>query len=230
MSSFLTFPNGRSLERGQSATGAAAPPRWSKGSGYSRLVQVLRLALPVLAVLLFLTVALWRDLIPNPQLIGLEDSALPASEVDELTMIKPRFDGLDEDGQPYTLTALRANQLNEDGDVIFLESPAADITLTSGRWVAISATGGTYFREEERLHLEGQVSLFQDDGYELETSAATINFASGLVDSDAAVAGHGPRGEMQAEGLTVAEQGDLVELKGQSRVLLLPQTAGNGSL
>lgn len=186
----------------------------------------MRLALPAAALFLFLVVALWRDIVPNPELIGLEAAALPASEVDELTMIRPRFDGLDKKGQPYTLTAERANQLDEDGDLVFLVLPAADVTLTDGRWVAVAAQGGRYFRHSERLELEGQVNLFHDDGYELRTSAAEVDFATGEINSDVAVAGQGPRGEMQAQGLEVSDDGRVINLKGRSKVLLLPADAG----
>ena len=206
-------------------SGRPVPPRWSRRNVHTAVVRFLRLALPVAAVLLFLTVALWRDLVPNPQLIGLEEAALPASEVEELTMIRPRFDGLDKDGQPYTLTADRANQASEEGELIYLVQPAADITLTSGDWVAVSASGGRFYRLEKRLELEGNVSLFHDDGYELQTPAAEVDFDSGVIVSDAGVSGQGPRGELEAEGMRVTEDGKVVTLTGRSRVKILPAEA-----
>jgi len=211
------------------ASGAAtrpAPPRWSRRNLHSGLVRFLRLAMPLGAGLLFLVVALWRDLVPSPHLIGLETSALPSSVVDELTMMKPRFDGLDREGQPYTLTADRANQLSEEAELIYLVHPAADITLTSGNWVAVSATGGRYYRLEERLELEGNVSLFHDDGYEIRTPSADVDFHTGVVESDAGVAGQGPRGDLEAEGMRITEEGDVVELIGRSRVRILPAEDG----
>ncbi|GAB5470659.1 MAG: hypothetical protein Kilf2KO_36890 [Rhodospirillales bacterium] len=230
MAGFISLTRHLPSSGGLGATTRKAPPRWSKRSRYSVAVRFLRLAFPILAVLLFLTVALWRDLVPNPQLIGMEASALPSSEVEELTMISPRFDGLDKDGQPYTLTASRANQENEAGDLIFLEMPAADMTLTSGRWVAVNATGGRYYRQRERLELEGQVNLFHDDGFEMETSSVAVDLNSGLIDSSTPVSGHGPRGELQAQGITVGENGSVINLKGRSRVVLLPDDSGAPNL
>ncbi len=206
--------------------GASAPPRWSKGNVHSLVVRLLRIGFPAAAVALFLLVALWRDLIPNPQIIGLETSSLPASEVEELTMIRPRFDGLDKEGQPYTLTAERANQLTEEGKLIFMEQPAADVTLKNGRWVAISADGGRYYRLQERLELEGSVNLFQDDGYELRADEVEVRLKSGQIDTDSAVEGQGPRGEMEGEGLRVGEDGKVIELKGRSRVKIMPAAGG----
>jgi len=221
----VTFLAARAQQMGR--TLSVAPPRWSRGNLHSLAVRLLRFCLPVSALLLFLTVALWRDLVPNPQIIGLEASSLPASEVEELTMIKPRFDGLDKEGQPYTLTAERANQLNEEGTLVFMQQPAADITLKNGHWIAVSADGGRYFRLEERLELEGSVNLFQDDGYELRTDAVKVLLGSGVIESDAHVEGQGPRGELEGEGLSVREEGKVIELKGRSRVKILP--AGGGA-
>lgn len=210
------------LPRRRSSRGHLAPQRWSRGNLHSLAVRLLRLVFPVAAVLLFFVVALWRDIVPNPQVIGLEASSLPSSEVEELTMIRPRFDGLDKEGQPYTLTAERANQLDEEGTEVFLMQPAADVTLKNGRWVAISAEGGRYYRVEERLELEGSVNLFQDDGYELRTETLEVEFEAGVINSDTPVAGQGPRGEMEGEGLHVKDDGRVVELKGRSRVVILP--------
>ncbi len=199
-----------------------APPRWSRGNVHTLGVRLLRLVMPIAAVLLFFVVALWRDIVPNPEIIGLEASSLPASEVEELTMIRPRFDGLDKEGQPYTLTAERANQVDEEGTLVFMQQPAADVTLKNGRWVAISADGGRYFRLDERLELEGSVNLFQDDGYELRTDAVEVHLKAGEIDSNSPVSGQGPRGEMEGEGLSVKDDGKVVELKGRSRIKILP--------
>ncbi len=207
-----------------------APPRWSKRSFHSIAVRFLRLAFPISAAVIFVVVALWRDIVPNPQLIGLEASALPSSEVEELTMVRPRFDGLDKDGQPYTLTAERANQADEEGDLIFLVHPAADITLLDGRWVAVSANGGRYLRHRKQLELDGDVSLYHDDGYEIRTTAAAVDFNSGVIDTDAGVAGQGPRGEIQAQGMTVTEEGNVITLKGRSMVVILPGDEGSPRL
>ncbi len=210
----------------RTARARRAPPRWSRGNVYSLAVRLLRLALPAASLVLLLAVVMWRDLVPNPQIIGLEASSLPASAVEELTMIRPRFDGLDKKGQPYTLTAERANQLDEEGTLVFLDKPAADVTLKSGRWVAISADGGRYYRLEERLELEGAVNLFQDDGYELRTEAVEVMLESGVIDSDSEVEGQGPRGEMQGQGMRITDDGKVVELKGRSRIKLIPKGGG----
>jgi len=187
---------------------------------------MLRISFPLAAGLLLLAVVLWQDFAPRSRIIGLEASSLPVSELDELTMVRPRFDGLDKEGQPYTLTAERANQMTEDGDLIVMTQPAADVTLTNGRWVAVSADRGQYFRYEERLDLQGNVSLFQDDGYEIRTSAVEVRLGEGTLDSDRAVWGQGPHGEMRGQGLRVEPGGKIVQLKGRARVTILPADEG----
>ena len=116
--------------------------------------------------------------------------------------------------------------MTEDGDLIIMIQPAADVTLTNGRWVAVSADRGQYFRYEKRLDLQGNVSLFQDDGYEIRTSAVEVRLSEGTLNSDRTVRGQGPRGEMRGQGLRVGPDGKIVELKGRAQVTILPADEG----
>jgi len=205
------------------AAAADAPLRLSANDRYSTGVRLLRIGLPALAALLLVAVTLWHDLIPDPKRVGIQASTLPSSAVDSLTMVRPRFDGLDDRGRPYTLLAASAEQEDEEATQISLSQPEADITLETGQWVALAANRGRFDRSNEQLWLSGNVTLFHDLGYELITPEATVALDSGRITGAEGILGFGPLGELEAEGFVFENEGEMLRLTGQSRVLLRPE-------
>jgi lipopolysaccharide export system protein LptC len=187
---------------------------------YSRFVTAMKFLLPVLAAGLIALLAVWSQIrIEDGRFrIGMADIA--PTEIDRLSMVNPRFQGIDDQNRPFTVTAKEASQVKENDDLIDLVQPQADITLENGSWMAVSADSGRYQRSTRELQLDGKVSLFQDQGYELHVESIAVDFAAGSAVSDTAVMGQGPAGELSGEGLRVADKGAVIELTGKSRVLL----------
>lgn len=190
--------------------------------GYSRLVRLLKLLLPALAAGLIMTLAIWSQIRLEDGRFRIETADLPAAAIDKLSMTNPRFEGLDDQNRPFTVTADEALQDKEDVDLIELVNPQADMTMENGNWVALSATAGQYWRKQQKLELAGEVSLFQDEGYEMHLEAVTIDFVAGSAESRNPVLGQGPFGELAAEGLQLFDGGGRILLLGKSRILFYP--------
>lgn len=170
------------------------------GKAYTRYVRTLRLLLPLAAAGLIGLLIAWPRvevaLEPVP-----EQAAAPRNiKKNELT--SPRYESQDSKGQPFTITAARAVQSDQDPNVVVLEKPAADIFLNGGAWVAAQADQGFYRQQEEKLLLQGNVLLFHDQGYEIKTGKILMHIKSREAWSDQPVAGHGPAGTLEATGLT----------------------------
>lgn len=189
---------------------------------HTRLVAVMKYALPLLAAGLVVMLALWSQIrIDEGRFrIGMTDVA--PIEVDKLTMSNPRFEGIDDRNRPFTVTADEASQVKDNAEVVELSRPQADMTMEDGAWVALSADKGQFQREAKLLALEGSVSLFQDRGYELHTERVSIDFNTGTAVSDAPVFGQGPVGELTGEGLRLSDKGAVIELTGDARILFYP--------
>ena len=181
------------------------------------LVRIGRVLLPGLALLLLASLALW------PEFDRVEERARLSYRVGVSAggaqVVAPRYDSVDRDGRPFTVTAETAVQ---DGgtEALDLARPQADV-FTSGGWLMIQAERGRYDRRAERLDLAGDVTVWEDRGTQIRTARATILTAPGTAEGDAPVAAQGPFGVLDAAGgFRVSGRGDTVLFLGPARVVL----------
>src|SRR5262249_52318616 len=109
---------------------------------------------------------------------------------------------------------------DKNPDILDLAAPKGDMTMTDGTWVSLSADTGRYQRDVRQLDLKGAVSLYQDKGYEFHSESAHIDLELKEASGQDPVDGHGPAGELAADGFHVADEGHTILLTGRSRVLL----------
>ena len=202
----------------------AVPRRYSVL--YSRLVTLLKLVLPSVAVGLVALILLWPQFNPIDQRFRLKPVNVGIEDLENLRMINPRYVGSDSENQPYTITADQALQGSGDSNVTDLVKPKGDITLDSGTWLSLSADTGIYRKKDQVLDLEGSVNLFHDGGYEIATTRAHIDLAKNSAQGDDPVAGQGPDTELSGQGFRVYDRGERVIVTGQSRLLIRPGTSG----
>ena len=198
------------------------PPRLSMRSGYSFFVGTMKIVLPALVVGIILLVLIWPRIMPEESQFRLGVSDLAPDSAGELTMVNPRFQGRDEEGQPFSLMADKAIQVEADSGHLRLTNPEAEITLNSDAWLALSAKTGLYNRQADTLGLSGGVSLFHDRGFEIRSNAATVDLKAGEAHSAAPVQGQGPSGNFTAEGFRILDQGATIQLTGHSKLTVYP--------
>jgi len=174
----------------------------------SRFVRLMRVMLPLLALILTSIVLVWPQL-NKPEGFRLSFSDVETSD-DQLVMRNARFRGTDSENRPYLITADNAMQDLAHQDQVILDSLNADITLEDGTWLTLRADTGVYFQNERKLALHGNVSVYSDLGYEFHADEAEADLAMGTVESDSRVWGHGPMGRINANGLRVYERGAVV--------------------
>jgi lipopolysaccharide export system protein LptC len=68
--------------------------------------------------------------------------------------------------------------------------------------------------------LANNVSLFQDKGYEMQTTEATIRLKDGSASSRTPVQSQGPFGQLQAQGFELTNKGDNVVFLGPATLVL----------
>jgi lipopolysaccharide export system protein LptC len=211
---------------------AAVPPRrllapsrerWSpSASQINRRRIAVRLAkwlLPIAGVGLLVGIAVW------PELDRLEDRARVSfrrviqAAPDAVRVVEPRYQGLDEQNRPFTVTATVATQ-TETADIVDLDRPRADILMTDGSWVLLESVTGRFDKGRNTLDLSGDVTLWQDGGNMLVTEAAEIQLQEGAASGDRPVAAQGPFGTLVSEGFRLTERGQVVVFTGRSRAVL----------
>jgi lipopolysaccharide export system protein LptC len=226
----LSFPQRDSLaapgaERGPSGRRTLLPSRarvqLSKGAIARRraLVQLAKLLLPVGALALLAAIALW------PEFDSAEDRGRVAfrrvtqTTADAMRISGARYQGVDEQNRPYNVTANSAVQRDESG-LIDLTQPRADILLTNGAWLLLESQQGQFDRPQNQLNLQGNVTLWHDNGTTMKTEAAHIDVRAAEADSDSPTAAQGPFGTLQSEGFRLRERGQVVIFTGRSHAIL----------
>lgn len=198
------------------------PPRLSGRNHYSLFVTSMKFLLPALATALVLLVIAWPQIIPDERSVGFNFPEIAREQARTLNMLNAHYSGVDENNQPFNVTADMATQAPGNEEVIELQHPKADITTTKGELVALTARIGHYDREVETLDLNGTVHLTHDEGFEITTETATVDLKDGSAAGDSAVSGQGPAGELQSEGFRLREKGQIIIFTGKSRMLIYP--------
>jgi lipopolysaccharide export system protein LptC len=182
-----------------------------------RMITLTKWLLPVAAMILLALIALWPEIERATGKARLTVGHLSA-EVESGHMVDARYNGVDEKGRPYTVTAATARQL--DPDRVGLTMPKGDITLENGTWVMISAREGTYVQKLSQLDLVKDVTLYRDDGTTMHTATASIDVKAGAAAGSDPVHAEGPFGILDAQGFTLMDKGTSVQFTGPAHLVL----------
>lgn len=174
--------------------------RRDRGAVYTRFVRGMRLLLPLIAVGVVGLLVAWPRVEERMEPVPLE-SLSPEQKVGTNELINPHFESEDSNRNPFTLTATRAVQSQEDPDLVLLDAPHAKMKTKEGADLAGQSLKGTYRKNEEILLLDGDVRLMDDKGYVMTTSRMVINVKQQKAASDQPVQGEGPAGTLEATGL-----------------------------
>ena len=103
---------------------------------------------------------------------------------------------------------------------INLIAPVGDLTLSGGDWLFARGARGVYIQGISQLDLEGDVTLYRDDGITMSTDSMTMDLRRGAASSDAAVHVEGPFGVLDAQGVAMVDRGAAVQFQGPARLML----------
>ena len=193
---------------------------------YSRFVSLMKLVLPLLALVVIALVIAWPHLDTTDIRFRIGFAASQLNDAEDPSMINPRYVGTDKDNQPFALTADLARSLAGPGTQVELEMPKADITTQDGTWLVLTAENGIYAREAKTLKLDGKVNLFHDQGYEFRTNRAQIDLTAGTASGNDPVEGQGAFGHLTANGFQLTDKGRTIQFHGKSKLTFYPRTGG----
>ena len=200
----------------------------ARSRGKPRRTSWLTLGLGVAAFLPFLLVfaqSSGRD--TQPLLLSEGDEA---ALKDGLRMIKPSFTGRTPNGEPYAVTADWALPDSPNPNRIELRGIEATMTLQDARIATLLAADGAFFPQIRRLRIENGVAVTTSDGYQLDTSAATIDADGRTLRTDGAVTATGPTGSIRADSLEALDAEDrIVKFTGNVLVTIQPKQIKDAS-
>jgi len=177
---------------------------------YSRRVTLLKRLLPVIGVALLVLVAIWPRLGPLLESVRFGFPVIDLREAHELRMLNPRYAGVDRENRPYVVTSAIGRQASDRDDLMSLERPRAEMTMHNGALVVVTAATAMYQSQAQLLDLFGDVNLVHENGTRFVTNTAHVDVAADSAGGNDPVTGHGPSGDITAQGFRVVDRGNTI--------------------
>ncbi|WP_428493467.1 LPS export ABC transporter periplasmic protein LptC [Rhodopila sp.] len=181
------------------------------------LITLTKWVLPIAAMALLASIALYPEIRDATTRARLSMNHI-SGEVDGGRLLGARYNGVDEKGRPYTITADIARQI--DPDRVGLTMPKGDITLQNGTWLMLNSKRGIYMQHLDQLDLSKDVTLYRDDGTTMHTESASIDMKAGAAAGSQPVHAEGPFGVLDAQGFTLMDKGAAIDFPGPAHLVL----------
>lgn len=193
----------------------------TRSLAYSRLVSILRWALPLGVALALIVV------IAVPMMTSGDIAELAAKHAPDLMVEDLQLKGLDSHNQAYSLTAVRALQAQDaaNKNTVDLEKPKAEISLEGGDWIAGQAQEGRFDQTNQTLWLGGSVEFFHDKGYRIASDEFRFDMGKKVGWSEKPVLIQGSFGEIRGQGLRLLNGGETIVITGHATAKLDLQPA-----
>jgi lipopolysaccharide export system protein LptC len=208
--------------------------RFAMAARHSRMVRVLRVAVPgavILAMTAIVFVSIFnpfRMLLPK---LPLDMGNLVVSGT-KITMESPHLSGYSTDQRPYELWAKTATQDLTDPDHVDLKALRAKVLMEDKTTVTLDAHDGLFDSKQQLLDLHKDIFLQSSTGYEARLTQAFVDIGKGTVTSEEHVDVKLLNGTLTADKLRITGGGEVVRFEGNvvmNLVMDSPSPAGESS-
>lgn len=190
--------------------------RFAAAARHSRMVRVLRVAVPaavLLAMAGIVAVSIFnpfRMLLPK---LPVDIGNLVVSGT-KITMESPHLAGFSTDQRPYELWAKSATQDLTAPDHVELKALRAKVMMEDRSTVTMDARTGFFDSKQQLLELRKDIFLQSSTGYEAKLSQANVDINKGSVTSDEHVDVKLLNGTLSADRLRIINSGEVVRFEG----------------
>lgn len=169
----------------------------------SRLLSWLAGAIGIGFVVVFLAQAgLFQALLPRQAV-----PPPPGVEPDRITAGVSTVNGIDDQKQPYQVTARRGWQDGTTPNLVHLDQPVGQFRRASGTRYTITGTTGLYDTHDKSLDLEGNVVLQQEGRFSARMDKATVAVKDKKLTTNSAVTAQFGSGTVNANGMQITDDG-----------------------
>jgi lipopolysaccharide export system protein LptC len=200
--------------------------RFAIAARHSRLVRVLRIAVPAvvgLAMAGVVAISIFNPFRALMKQLPLDIDNLVVSG-SKITMESPHLSGFSPDQRPYELWAKTATQDLNDPDHVELKTLRAKILQEDKSTVTMVARTGMFDTKAQLLDLRKDIFLQSSTGYEASLSQALLDIGKGTVTSEEPVDVKLLNGTLTADRLRITEKGELVRFEGNVKMNLIMDT------
>jgi lipopolysaccharide export system protein LptC len=194
------------------------------GRGYTLFVRVSKIVLALLAIVIIGVTVARLNMAP-PQALKADVAAEEKSKTTpgQIELTSPKYEGVDDQRRPYTITADKAVRDNASPDVVTLLKPMGDLFLEGDAWLALSAHKGQFDQTAGVFQLSDGVQIYHDAGHEMTLQDVTLNIKTREASSMKAVRLQSPLGMLEAQNMRVSNDGNLIVFGGPVAMTLTLQ-------
>jgi lipopolysaccharide export system protein LptC len=195
---------------------AGMEARFAIAARHSRIVRVLRVAVPAAVVLSMATIIFFsvfnpfRMLLPKLP-IDMENLVVSGTKI---TMESPHMSGYTPDRRPYEVWAKTATQDVTDPDHVELKTLRAKVLMEDQSTVTLDALTGVMDTKQQLLDLHKDIYLQTSTGYEAWLSQAFVDMAKNTVTSEEHVDVKWADGTISSDKLRITGGGEVVRFEG----------------
>jgi lipopolysaccharide export system protein LptC len=190
--------------------------RFAIAARHSRLVRVLRIAVPTVVVLAMagvVAISIFNPFRALMKQLPVDIDNLVVSGT-KITMESPHMSGFTPDQRPYEVWAKTATQDLTDPDHVELKTLRAKVLQEDRSTVTLEARTGLFDTKAQLLDLRKDIFLQSSTGYEARLSQAMLDIGKGTVTSEEPVDVKLLNGTLTADKLRITEKGALVRFEG----------------
>lgn len=188
----------------------------------SRIVNLLKIALPLAAIGLIGTLAIYSVIYKPSGDIGFSFSS-KGTEDNTVVMHNPRFVGTDKNSEPFEIHALKARQNPSEPSLVEMTAINGEMRLTSGEGLHLVADTGKLDTTNRILVLTGPITMTSSDGYKVTTTEAHADLQAGLLTGQQPVLAVGPFGSLNATSFEIDRDARTAKFGGRVNMHFVPQ-------
>jgi lipopolysaccharide export system protein LptC len=196
---------------------AGMDKRFAIAARHSRMVRILRVAVPAVVLLSMATIVLvsvfnpFRMLLPK---LPLDIGNLVVSGT-KITMEAPHLSGYTAtDRRPYDVWAKTATQDVTDPDHLDLRTLRAKVLNADQTTVTLDAREGMMNTKDQLLDLHHDIFLQTSSGYEARLEQAYVDMGKGIVTSDQHIDVKLTNGTLSSDRLRITGGGEVIRFEG----------------
>src|SRR6195952_4818101 len=192
--------------------------RFAAAARHSRLVRILRIAVPAAVALAMAAIVGGSVFNPFRMIAGVKlpvDIGNLVVSGTKITMETPHLAGFSSDQRPYEMWAKAATQDLTVPNRVELNELRAKVMMEDRTTVTMDALLGLYDTKSQVLDLNQKIFLQSSTGYEARLSQARVDMANSTIISDEPVDVKLLNGTLTADKLKILEKGDIVRFEGR---------------
>ena len=185
---------------------------------HSRRVLITKRSLPVFAFLIVALIIVWPQFSQHKDKFSL---AVPSNgKQTQVAMENLRFFGINSKKLPMTLDTPSVHQTDTTTDKVRMEKPIGTYQMSSGDTMTLTAPYALINQSQEQVFFEDRINIKTESGYVGKTSQVLCDYTQGTADGDSPISISGPAGKLNAQGIWMADKGNLILFKKKATAVI----------